>query len=133
VAGRRVAGVLVLLALAALPGCAHLCLGGVESILITSEPPGAAVEVDGEAFVTPVMLAVPRNSEPVVRFAGLAPIQVRRTYTAWLWLDLPLILPAIIDGQLRRGDLEPDKIVLRGGRAWDAENDDLLAERESAP
>ena len=110
-----------------LPGCASLFLGGVETVLITSQPPGARVVVDGEELLTPVLLSVPRDSEPVVVFEGQPPVTVRRTFTLWLWLDAPLLLPLLVDGRLVRGDLEPDQILLVDGRVLDAENGDVLA------
>ncbi len=111
-----------------LPACAGTFLGGVETVLITSDPPGARVTVDGEPLLTPVLLAVPRDSEPTVTFEGLPPVRVRRTFTLWMWADLPLLFPLWFDRHLLRGDLEPDDLVLRDGRVLDGENGDVLAQ-----
>ncbi len=72
------------------PGCATV-VGGAkdQKVTITSDPPGAAVLVDGQSYgVTPAEVPLSRKTEHVVQLQhpGYEPVQVslKRTLNPWL-------------------------------------------------
>lgn len=72
------------------PGCATVAGGAKDQkVKITSEPPGAAVLVDGQSYgVTPAEVPLSRKTEHVVQLQhpGYEPVQVslKRSLNPWL-------------------------------------------------
>lgn len=95
----------VLLALAAtvaLCGCATIVRGTTQPVAIASDPPGALVEVDGEAAGhTPTVAILSRASNHTVRLSapGYEPagVTLRRGLTGWAWGNAVfLALPGLL-------------------------------------
>jgi len=76
-----------------LSGCALLVNGGrTQSVLVTTDPPGAELEYDGRAFLTPALLNMSRHGATVEVYKhGFAPAKATfdtRPATLLLFLDI---------------------------------------------
>lgn len=74
-------------------GCATILQPGPDKVMVSSEPSGARVYLDGQPWgTTPMMLAIPRDSEGVIKVekAGYEPWMVDRdkVVAGWVFLDL---------------------------------------------
>ena len=77
-------------------GCATVFRGRVQTILVTSDPPGAKVFVNGKQMsTTPVDIRVNKKNSHIVRLEkeGYAPYEIRmkRGLSGWLWANVPFI------------------------------------------
>lgn len=86
-------------------GCATFAHGPRENVHVVSQPPGAAIFVNGEPVdaTTPATISVQRRRPVTVRLErhGYAPeeVRVRRRPSKWLWLTFGLCAnPASLQG-----------------------------------
>lgn len=109
------------------PGCATVAGGAKDQkVKITSDPPGAAVLVDGQSFgVTPAEVPLSRKTEHVVQLQhpGYEPVQVslKRTLNPWLLGNIVVggFLGIVVDvctGATHT--LSPDTLNLKLQRNW---------------
>jgi hypothetical protein len=104
--------------LSASGGCATIMAGGPDLIPVNSNPPGAAVFVDGQQVgVTPMTVSLDRSrSQGNIRIEmpGFAPVIVQRhkEINGWFWANLCLgglvgIVVDLITGDIKRFDDTP--------------------------
>ena len=100
-------------------GCATVFRGRAQTILVTSDPPGAKVFVNGKQMSrTPVDIRVIRKNSHIVRLEkeGYAPYEIRmkRGLSGWLWANVPFItLMALPAGQAATNAAEEREFILK--------------------
>lgn len=115
---RRLASLIV--AMCWLTSCATLIHGGMQTVSINTDPPGARVTVDGQNVVAPaeVKLGRDRDHQVVASMAGYDDATATiNSHFSWITVvDMVLILPWFVDlisgGS---GYLDPDTVNLQLG------------------
>ncbi len=98
-------------------GCATIFQGRVQTILVTSDPPGAKVLVDGKQMsTTPVDIRVNKKNSHIVRLEkeGYAPYEIRmkRGLSGWLWANVPFITLMALAGAESAADVTGERDFL---------------------
>ena len=114
---------LLIALLCAVGGCATIMAGGPDRIPVSTNPPGAAVYLDGVMVgQTPLMLTLDRsrsNGQIRIEMQGFAPVILTRSkdINGWFWANLCLggligIVVDLITGDVKRFDDTPIAIGL---------------------
>jgi hypothetical protein len=100
-----------------LNGCATLIHGSHQTIPITSDPPGAQLNIGGSQYITPADVSLARDQEyqAVVTKPGYETqtMEIHSSFSATTLVDLFLIIPWAVD--LADGaaySLEPESVQL---------------------
>lgn len=75
-------------------GCATIVNDNYVDLPVETEPPGATVTYNGQTYITPCALEIPRGEERTVivrvEKPGYKPVEIRleRSLDGWLWGDI---------------------------------------------